>query len=81
MRSKSRTRKCWHRSTWRRRDEYTRLQRCLDALDPQRRDIVKLAYLEGRSREELGQLFGHPAATIKTWLHRSLKQLKTCLTS
>ena len=62
-------------------DDYTRLQRCLDALDPQRRDIVKLAYLEGMSREELGQRFGHPATTIKTWLHRSLKQLKTCLTS
>jgi RNA polymerase sigma-70 factor, ECF subfamily len=57
-----------------------RLQACLDALEPLRREIVMLAYLEGVSREELGQRFGHPAATIKTWLHRSLKQLKTCLT-
>ncbi len=61
--------------------DQARLQACLDALEPQRREIVVLAYLEGMSREDLGQRFGHPAATIKTWLHRSLKQLKTCLTS
>lgn len=61
--------------------ELARLLACLDGLEPEKRDIVKLAYLEGLSREELGQRFGHPAATIKTWLHRSLKQLKTCLTT
>lgn len=62
-------------------EEIDRLQACLDALEPERRDLVKLAYLEGLSREELGQRLGHPAGTIKTWLHRSLKQLKSCLTS
>ena len=61
--------------------EIDRLLACIDALEPERREIVKLAYLEGLSREELGQRFGHPAGTIKTWLHRSLKQLKSCLTS
>jgi RNA polymerase sigma-70 factor (ECF subfamily) len=61
--------------------DYQRLATCLDGLEPERREIVKLAYLEGRSREELGRMFGHPAATIKTWLHRSLKQLKACLTA
>jgi RNA polymerase sigma-70 factor, ECF subfamily len=62
-------------------EELDRLRDCLDALEPQRRDIVKLAYLEGRSRDELGRMFGHPTATIKTWLHRSLKQLNDCLGS
>ncbi|MEQ1650545.1 MAG: sigma-70 family RNA polymerase sigma factor [Hyphomicrobiaceae bacterium] len=62
-------------------DEFKRLQRCLEGLEPQRRDIVKLAYLEGRSREDLSVMFNTPVATIKTWLHRSLKQLKSCLTS
>jgi RNA polymerase sigma-70 factor (ECF subfamily) len=61
--------------------EYARLRTCLDGLEPERRQIVQLAYLEGRSREELGQMFGHPAATIKTWLHRSLKQLRACLST
>lgn len=61
--------------------DYQRLLFCLDKLDPDRKEIVKLAYLDGMSREELGKRFGHPTATIKTWLHRSLKQLKTCLSS
>lgn len=61
--------------------DLARLLACLDALEPERRDIVRLAYLDGLSREELGARFGHPPGTIKTWLHRSLKQLKSCLTS
>lgn len=61
--------------------DYQRLRACLDKLEPERREIVMLAYLEGMSREDLGNRFGHPAATIKTWLHRSLKQLKICLSS
>lgn len=56
------------------------LQACLERLDPQRKEIVLQAYLMGASREELSQRFGHPVATIKTWLHRSLAQLKACLT-
>ena len=62
-------------------EQSRRLHKCLDALEPQRKDIVKLAYLEGLSREELAARFGHPVSTIKTWLHRSLKQLKDCLAS
>lgn len=59
--------------------DHARLRACLDALDAERREIVQLAYLEGLSREALAARFGHPVATIKTWLHRSLKQLKGCL--
>ena len=58
-----------------------RLRDCLGGLDPQKREIVVLAYLEGLSRDELGQRFATPVATIKTWLHRSLAQLKDCLGS
>jgi RNA polymerase sigma-70 factor, ECF subfamily len=61
--------------------DLARLARCLDALEPERRAMVKLAYLEGWSREELSRKFNHPVATVKTWLHRSLKQLKTCLST
>lgn len=56
-----------------------RLNACLDRLEPQRRQLVVEAYLQGATREELSQRFGHPVATIKTWLHRSLAQLKACL--
>ncbi|MGE0697995.1 MAG: sigma-70 family RNA polymerase sigma factor [Hyphomicrobiaceae bacterium] len=62
-------------------DDWARLSHCLEALEANRQQIVRLAYLDGCSREELAQRFGAPVATIKTWLHRSLKQLKDCLST
>jgi RNA polymerase sigma-70 factor, ECF subfamily len=56
-----------------------RLSHCLEGLDAEKRKIVVLAYIEGHSREELAKHFARPVATIKTWLHRSLAQLKDCL--
>jgi RNA polymerase sigma-70 factor, ECF subfamily len=57
-----------------------RLNACLDKLDPQRRQLVIEAYIQGATREELSHRLGAPVSTIKTWLHRSLAQLKACLT-
>jgi RNA polymerase sigma-70 factor (ECF subfamily) len=59
--------------------ELARLSQCLDALDSNRRELVLLAYREGMSREALGQRFSRPSATIKSWLRRSLLQLRDCL--
>lgn len=64
-----------------RSQDLARLMRCLEALESERRDIVLLAYREGLSREDLATRFGRPVATIKTWLHRSLIQLRQCLAS
>ena len=61
------------------REDLQRLEDCLEKLGDTRRDAVKLAYLEGLSRNELAERFGQPSGTIKSWLHRSLKQLKDCL--
>lgn len=60
-------------------EDLARLWRCIDLLESDRREVVILAYIEGESREALGRRFGRPVPTIKTWLHRSLKQLKECL--
>lgn len=62
-----------------RREELDRLMRCLEGLDPDKRQMVRLAYLDGMSREALAKRFERPEGTIKTWLHRSLAQLKGCL--
>lgn len=62
-------------------DELRRLKACLEALEPERREMVLLAYYSGLSRDELAQRFAHPVNTIKTWLHRSLAQLRKCLGS
>jgi len=58
-----------------------RLVDCLQKLDEEKRAIVLLAYYRGSSREALAKRFGRPVATIKTWLHRSLGQLRDCLKS
>ncbi len=62
-----------------RREDVQRLLRCLEGLEAEKQQIVRLAYLDGLSREALAQRFGRPEGTIKTWLHRSLAQLKGCL--
>ena len=58
-----------------------RLIDCLQGLDEEKRAIVLLAYYRGSSREALAKRFGRPVATIKTWLHRSLAQLRDCLST
>jgi len=62
-------------------DDARRLEHCLAGLEAEKRDIIRLAYAAGLSREELAERFGRPVATIKTWIHRGLKQLKDCLGS
>src|ERR1700734_1026078 len=57
------------------------LVNCLQALDEEKRAVVLLAYYRGFSREALAKRFGRPVPTIKTWLHRSLAQLRDCLAS
>ncbi len=54
---------------------------CLGKLDDEKRSAVLLAYYHGASREALARRFGRPVPTIKTWLHRSLAQLRDCLAS
>jgi len=57
------------------------LMRCLETLDPEKRQILLLAYYRGASREALAKRFDRPVPTIKTWLRRSLADLKNCLSS
>ena len=59
----------------------TALLACLGKLDEEKRSAVLLAYYHGASREALSKRFGRPVPTIKTWLHRSLAQLRDCLAS
>ncbi len=56
-----------------------RLLACLDELKAERRTAVSLAYFDGLSRAELADRLGQPVGTIKTWLHRSVRQLRDCL--
>jgi len=54
---------------------------CLEKLDEEKRAVLLLAYYRGLSRQALASRFGRPVPTIKTWLFRSLGQLRDCLES
>jgi len=62
-------------------DDLRRLMDCLNGLPQDKRDMVLLAYHQGYSREDLSRRYNSPVNTIKTWLHRSLAQLRDCLGS
>ena len=54
---------------------------CLGKLEEEKRSLVLHAYYNGASREALAKRYGRPVPPIKTWLHRSLAQLRDCLGS
>jgi RNA polymerase sigma-70 factor (ECF subfamily) len=62
-------------------EELRRLLACLGHLEEDRRRMVLLAYYSGWSREQLAVKFEAPANTIKTWLRRSLLEIRECLGS
>jgi RNA polymerase sigma-70 factor (ECF subfamily) len=62
-----------------RKEQLRRLDACLEGLEPEKKEMVLLAYYYGLTREEISNRFGRPVATVKTWLRRSLAQLKDCL--
>ena len=62
-----------------RNEERRRLLACLDGLEPDKRELVLQVYFYGMTREEIASRINRPAATVKTWLRRSLAQLKDCL--
>lgn len=55
------------------------LHRCLERLEPARRDVVLLAYVDGLSQSEIAHRLATPLGTIKAWTRRSLISLRECL--
>ena len=60
-------------------EQAKRLYACLDRLEPEKKEIVLLAYHYGLTREEIARRLNRPVPTVKTWLRRSLEQIKSCL--
>jgi RNA polymerase sigma-70 factor (ECF subfamily) len=60
-------------------EELRRLLSCLGKLDPEKQRIVLLAYYSGWSREQLAKKLDIPVNTIKTWLRRSLLEVRECM--
>jgi RNA polymerase sigma-70 factor (ECF subfamily) len=60
-------------------EELKRLLSCLGRLDPEKQRIVLLAYYSGWSRDQLATKLDIPVNTIKTWLRRSLLEIRECM--
>ena len=60
--------------------ERKQIDGCLDELKPDRADAVRGAYLDGYSYNELAARYDVPLNTMRTWLRRSLINLRDCLT-
>ena len=60
-------------------EELKRLLECVGRLEPDRQKLVLLAYYNGWSREQLAAKFETPVNTVKTWLRRSMLEIRECL--
>jgi RNA polymerase sigma factor (sigma-70 family) len=59
--------------------EYRRLQHCLEELEPQQQSSVREAFFTGATYNELAIRCKVPIGTMKSWIRRSLMQLRKCL--
>jgi RNA polymerase sigma-70 factor (ECF subfamily) len=57
------------------------LERCLELLTREQRHCLELAFTAGNSHGEIARLIGTPLGTVKSWIRRALRTLRTCLDS
>jgi RNA polymerase sigma-70 factor (ECF subfamily) len=61
-------------------DDRTRsLERCLEDLEPKRRECIVYAFVEGYTHEQIAGVLTTPVGTVKSWIRRGLLALKECL--
>nr|WP_290829969.1 sigma-70 family RNA polymerase sigma factor [Halomonas sp.] len=56
-----------------------RMDSCLAELEPERRNCVLHAYVDGLSHAEISAHTGAPLGTVKAWIKRSLLRLRECM--
>ena len=61
-------------------DTVRSVQKALAELDPRHAAIIRAAYLDGLSYDELSRREGVPVATIKTWVFRGLRHMRERVT-
>jgi len=60
-------------------EQHRRLEACLGELEAQRRNLIRIAFFEGATYEELAARCSAPLGTVKSWIRRGLLRLKACL--
>jgi RNA polymerase sigma-70 factor (ECF subfamily) len=53
---------------------------CIGRLTENTRRCLTLAFVEGRSHDEIARLTANPLGSVKSWIRRGLISLKACLT-
>ncbi|WP_157267539.1 sigma-70 family RNA polymerase sigma factor [Azohydromonas aeria] len=62
-----------------RASETRALTHCVEALTPQQRQSVALAFYDGLSHAEVAEHLCQPLGTVKSWVRRALQTLRQCL--
>jgi len=52
---------------------------CIEQLNDNTRKCLTLAFIEGRSHDEIARLTTNPLGSVKSWIRRGLLSLKECL--
>ncbi len=56
-----------------------RIERALDTLPDNQREVIELAYFEGYSQSEMADLLGQPLGTIKTRVRLAMQKMKAAM--
>ncbi|MDR6713765.1 RNA polymerase sigma-70 factor (ECF subfamily) [Pseudomonas hunanensis] len=56
-----------------------KVYRCLEQLEPARRDCILHAYVDGCTHAQIAQRLGTPLGTVKAWIKRGLAALRECM--
>jgi RNA polymerase sigma-70 factor (ECF subfamily) len=60
-------------------DDRARLEACMRQLDARRQALIRAAFFEGSTYEELARRISSPLGSVKSWIRRGLLQLRGCL--
>ena len=55
------------------------VRQCLKMLNEKYRKCIILIYLHGLSYEELAEQMGAPLGSVKSWVHRAVRELALCM--
>jgi RNA polymerase sigma-70 factor (ECF subfamily) len=54
---------------------------CIGRLNDKTRQCLTLAFVEGRSHDEIARLTTNPLGSVKSWIRRGLMSLKECMST
>lgn len=62
-------------------DKPNNFDACIERLPENTRNCLTLAFVEGRSHDEIARLTSNPLGSVKSWIRRGLLSLKECLSA